>query len=617
MMGRRRRRRRRRRWRRRPRMQYILRDECWRRRERGEARRSRWRGWRRREEAASTSGGGLRAAGVPPEGSRQPGARSDERDALRHHAAALRLLRRIAAAPSATPRIHRGAFLSSPAAAGAAGTHSVVAARLKLGWVAAALPLWRRWWSRFVLESSAVALGGARRHRGAAGGGRSAGLRRAEPGAAWHWPGGLLRFRCCSACCSQGYAQPAGEAGRGPAQFSPDPMPDFNSRSTEESCRLGALHLLCPPAPEKPLHAVHTFRVYGAMASVTPPLGGPPTPLSARVPSTTMPQPPPSPQSARATRTYHTPPSADQRRRAGLDRRRRARRCSCSCRRGGRRRRRRRDRGSRPPCTLSSGGGPTALSSGGGTVASTAAASAAAAATVGATAPLQPALTPRRNLWHSKVTSMQGGGGAAPAAGRELRRRPTPSCDSPSPHRRHARPRRPPRLEVAGRRPPPLHRPSLLASSAPRVAAGTAATPSAAFDSSLLEERCRRCLAAAVPPSAVAPSRRPGRRSEPGRGPRATRESVLSGLVQKSLCRFDGGRDSAGSRPGPQRFVRSVLHSQNFSAIPQLLAHRCRSLAAPTSSAPARNSSARSSTTSRSATPARSSRTRSTSSPPR
>ena len=166
MMGRRWRRRRRRRWRRWPRMQYILRDECRRRRERGEARRSRWRGWRRREEAASASGGGLRAVGVPPEGSRQPGARSDERDALRHHAAALRLLRRIAAAPSATPRIHRGAFLSSPAAAGAAGTHSVVAARLELGRVAAALPLWRLGGPLCSGVVGGLHLGGARRHRG-------------------------------------------------------------------------------------------------------------------------------------------------------------------------------------------------------------------------------------------------------------------------------------------------------------------------------------------------------------------------------------------------------------------------------------------------------------------
>ena len=91
--------------------------------------------------------------------------------------------------------------------------------------------------------------------------------------------------------------------------------------------------------------------------------------------------------------------------------------------------------------------------------------------------------------------------------------------------------------------------------------------------------------------------------------PRAARESVLSGLVQIRY-RFDGG---AGLEQLQQQRRRcSQRRTSSFPPSRQLLAGRCRSLAAPTSSARARNSSARSSTTSRSATPARSFRTPST-----
>ena len=250
------------------------------------------------------------------------------------------------------------------------------------------------------------------------------------------------------------------------------------------------------------------------MASVTPPLGGPPyASLGARALDNDATAA--AVAAIGALAAAHVPHSSV---------------CSRSCRRSSvdRRRRARRSLLLRPPrwstsppppqswrwtALASPLRQPTALSSGGGTVASTAAASAAAAATVGATAPLQPALTPRRNLWHSKVTSMKAVAALRKLPGRELTTAPDPIGDSPSPtaatHDRDGR------RDSRGRRPSPLHRPSLLRRRRPgcRGAAARRRPPSTRASE---EERCRRCLAAAVEPSLL-------RETGMGRRPEARR----------------------------------------------------------------------------------------------
>ena len=84
--------------------------------------------------------------------------------------------------------------------------------------------------------------------------------------------------------------------------------------------------------------------------------------------------------------------------------------------------------------------------------------------------------------------------------GRELTTAPDPIGDSPSPtsatHDRDGR--RDSKWQGAAHRLSIVHRFSVVGA---QGAAGAAAAPSTAFDSSLLEERCRRCLAAAVEPS--------------------------------------------------------------------------------------------------------------------
>ena len=161
---------------------------------------------------------------------------------------------------------------------------------------------------------------------------------------------------------------------------------------------------------------------------VTPPPAA--RPRLSQPPSTTMPQPPPSPQSARPPpRTYHTPPSAPAPAAApawtdaaappllppGRRGRRRRRRRDCGRgsphplkrshrplqrrrhRRNHRRRLRRRRRYRRRHRAVAA------------------------------------SAMPRRNLWHSKVTSMKAVGALRKLPGRELTTAPDPIGDSPSP----------------------------------------------------------------------------------------------------------------------------------------------------------------------------------------